>query len=236
MNPFANSKRGSSDSGGHEHDGDAEERSERWLISYADLITTLMVFFLALYVLQLARYRELESKAFEQQHAVRQLESTAKTAAETQAASDRAHEAAKSTLLALLKPLDDSGHIAMKNTSQGVEIAINAKVLFNSGDARLLPESSAVMSHIAQVLASHSARHVLVEGHTDSVPISNAKYASNWELSSARAGAVVRYLVDKGVAPHRLSAVGRADNVPFVLGDDETARAANRRVTILVQY
>ncbi len=229
MNIFAGGKRPPSDMSGHEREDDSEERSERWLISYADLITTLMVFFLALYVLQLARYRELESKVFEQR-IVKQHEASAANV------SDSAREGAKKTLMALLKPLGNSGQIAMVDTPQGLEIAINARVLFNSGDARLLPDSFGVLTEVAQVLASHSTRNVLVEGHSDSVPISNAKYASNWELSSARAGAVVRFLVEKGIGPHRLSAVGRADNDPLVLGSDEAARAANRRVTILVQY
>lgn len=233
MNIFAGGKRLASDIGGHEREEASDEHSERWLISYADLITTLMVFFLALYVLQLARYRELESKAFEQR-VVKQHEQAA--AASAANARDGVREGAKKTLMALLKPLRDSGQIAMVDTPQGLEIAINARVLFNSGDARLLPDSFAVLTEVAQVLADHSDRNVLVEGHSDSIPISNAKYASNWELSSARAGAVVRFLVDKGVAPHRLSAVGRADNDPLVLGSDEAARAANRRVTILVQY
>ena len=233
MNLFAGGKRLASDMSGHEQGDENEERSERWLISYADLITTLMVFFLALYVLQLARYRELESKAFEQRTVKQHVQVSAASAVE---AGDGAHAAAKKTLMALLKPLSDSGRIAMVDAPQGLEIAINARVLFNSGDARLLPDAFGVLSNVAELLASHSTRNILVEGHSDSVPISNARYASNWELSSARAGAVVRFLVEKGVAPHRLSAVGRADNDPLVLGSDEAARAANRRVTILVQY
>jgi len=68
------------------------------------------------------------------------------------------------------------------------------------------------------------------------VPIANAKYESNWELSSARAGAVVRYFAERGIAPHRLAAVGRADTQPLVAGDDASSRARNRRVTIFVAY
>ncbi|WP_419687641.1 OmpA/MotB family protein [Burkholderia theae] len=146
-------------------------QSGRWLISYADLITTLMVLFLALYVLQLAKYN-----------------------------------------------------------------ALDAKILFNVGDARLLPDSSPVLNQIAQALSAHAMGDILVEGHTDSVPIANAKYESNWELSSARAGSVVRYLTECGVAPHRLAAIGRADTQPLVTGDDAAARARNRRVTIFVAY
>jgi len=214
---------------GHgEHDAE-QEQAERWLISYADLITTLMVFFLALYVLELAKDHDLQTKQFEAQVASARTQHATSTAAD-------ARKAAQAMLVALLKPLSDQRAITVSESTQGVEIAINAKVLFNSGDARLLPDSIDVLTRVAKVLAAQSGKNILVEGHSDSTPISNGKYESNWELSAARAGAVVRYFVDKGIEPHRLSAVGRADNVPLVLGDDAAARAANRRVTILVQY
>jgi chemotaxis protein MotB len=229
MSILAESKRlGLGEIGHDAHDG-ADEQSERWLISYADLITTLMVFFLALYVLELAKDRDLQTKKFEAQAASARVQATTNNATD-------ARKAAQATLVALLRPLSDEHAITVSESPQGVEIAINAKVLFNSGDARLLPESIGVLDRVAKVLANQSGKNILVEGHSDSVPVTNGKYASNWELSAARAGAVVRFFVDKGIEPHRLAAVGRADNVPLVLGDDAAARAANRRVTILVQY
>lgn len=205
------------------HEDDVGEQSGRWLISYADLITTLMVLFLALYVLQLSRNKELESRLFEQQ----------RTAAVAARAPERAD--GKQQLLSLLEPLREKRQITISSVPHGVEIAINAKVLFNTGDAHLLPQSSDVLAQVATILRLHSTHNILVEGHTDSVPISTAKFESNWELSSARAGAVVRFFADKGIAAHRLAAIGRADNVPLIIGDDAAARAANRRVTILVE-
>ncbi|WP_206952628.1 OmpA family protein [Trinickia acidisoli] len=229
MSILADGKRLVSSEAGYDAHDQAEEHAERWLISYADLITTLMVFFLALYVLELAKDHDLQTKALEAQVASTRAQAATTTKVD-------ARRTAQAALVALLKPLSDAHAITVDPSPQGVEIAINAKVLFNSGDARLLPDSIGVLDQVAQVLATHSAKNILVEGHSDSVPISNAKYASNWELSAARAGAVVRFFVDKGIEPHRLSAIGRADNEPLVLGDDAAARAANRRVTILVQY
>jgi chemotaxis protein MotB len=124
----------------------------------------------------------------------------------------------------------------MRESARGVEIEINAKILFRSGEAHLIQDSDAVLNQVATALKEHSAQQILVEGHTDSVPISTTKYESNWELSSARAGSLVRFLVDRGIEPHRLAAIGRADNIPAVMGDDPLARAANRRVVIIVQY
>jgi chemotaxis protein MotB len=231
MSTLADGKRVTASEAGYDADDHTEEHSERWLISYADLITTLMVFFLALYVLELAKDRDLQTKALEAQVASTRVQAATNA---TQAA-DARKAAARAALVALLKPLSDEHAITVADSPQGVEIAINAKILFTSGEARLLPDSIDVLNRVANVLQAHSAKNILVEGHSDSVPISNAQYASNWELSAARAGAVVRYFVEKGIEPHRLSAIGRADNVPLVLGDDAAARAANRRVTILVQ-
>ncbi|PVX78912.1 chemotaxis protein MotB [Paraburkholderia unamae] len=203
----------------HGEDEGGEAHSGRWLISYADLITTLMVLFLALYAMQLAKNKESE---------IRSATQGAPAAAVKPPATDQA-------LLASLEALRQRGEITIVPVAHGVEIGINAKILFNAGDAALLPESLGVLGRIADVLRAVPAGNILVEGHTDSTPISNAKYASNWELSSARAGAVVRYLVERGIEPHRLAAIGRADNYPLVAGNDPASRAMNRRVTLIVQ-
>lgn len=231
MSTLTDGKRAVSSYADHDAHDAEHEHSERWLISYADLITTLMVFFLALYVLELAKDRDLQTKALEAQVA----STRAQSVTNANKALDARRAAAQAALVALLEPLSDQHAITVSQSPQGVEIAINAKILFNSGDARLLPDSVGVLERVAKILAAHSAKNILVEGHSDSVPIANAQYASNWELSAARAGAVVRFFVEKGIEPHRLAAIGRADNVPLVLGEDAAARAANRRVTILVQ-
>lgn len=230
MSTSTGSKRLPTDKTAHQDGHDSGEQSDCWLLSYADLITTLMVLFLALYVLQLAKNSELQIKTL-QHHPVKEAVDVQPPVASTDA-----KEAAKKQLLSLLAPLQGNRQITISHTPQGVEIAINAKVLFNSGDARLLPESFAVLDQIAKVLRERARNNVLVEGHTDSLPIATAKYESNWELSSARAGAVVRFFADKGIEAHRMAAIGRADNFPLVIGNDAAANAANRRVTILVEY
>jgi chemotaxis protein MotB len=207
----------------HEDEGEGHDsQSSRWLISYSDLITTMMVLFLALYVMELAKHKEMEIRY--QSLATPQQQPAA------------APPATEQTLLTSLGPLSQRGEITILRAAHGVEIGINAKVLFDAGDARLLPDAFGVLDKVADVLRQVPSGNILVEGHTDSTPISNAKYASNWELSSARAGAVVRHLVERGVMPQRLAAIGRADNFPLVAGNDPASRAQNRRVTIFVQY
>ncbi|WP_261528709.1 OmpA/MotB family protein [Burkholderia multivorans] len=208
-------------------DDDAEgTQSGRWLISYADLITTLMVLFLALYVLQLAKVNALDAR----ERTRARLDDAAARTAEPQA------PARVPAWVAQLDALKAGGRISLVKAPHGIEIGIDAGILFRVGDAHLLPDALPVLDRIAQALGPHASGDILVEGHTDSVPIANAKYESNWELSSARAGAVVRYFAERGIAPHRLAAVGRADTQPLVAGDDASSRARNRRVTIFVAY
>jgi len=208
-------------------DADAEgTQSGRWLISYADLITTLMVLFLALYVLQLAKVNALDAR----ERTRARLDDAAARTAEPQA------PARVPAWVAQLEALKAGGRISLVKAPHGIEIGIDAGILFHVGDAHLLPDALPVLDRIAQALGSHATGDILVEGHTDSVPIANAKYESNWELSSARAAAVVRYFAERGIAPHRLAAVGRADTQPLVAGDDASSRARNRRVTIFVAY
>lgn len=215
-------------------DDDAEVLSERWLISYSDLVTTLMVLFIALYAMQLAKHRELETKNLALAPVEKNLGDANTHVPRTEALEQL--QASKRELISSLKVLRDKQEILMRESARGVEIEINAKILFRSGEAHLMQDSDAVLDQVATALKEHSAQQILVEGHTDSVPISTTKYESNWELSSARAGSLVRFLVDKGIEPHRLTAIGRADNIPAVMGDDSPARAANRRVVIIVQY
>ncbi|HEF4769366.1 OmpA/MotB family protein [Burkholderia multivorans] len=208
-------------------DADAEgTQSGRWLISYADLITTLMVLFLALYVLQLAKVNALDAR----ERTRARLDEAAARTSEPQA------PARVPAWVAQLDALKAGGRISLVKAPHGIEIGIDAGILFHVGDAHLLPDALPVLDRIAQALGPHATGDILVEGHTDSVPIANVKYESNWELSSARAGAVVRYLAERGIAPHRLAAVGRADTQPLVAGDDASSRARNRRVTIFVAY
>ncbi len=114
-----------------------------------------------------------------------------------------------------------------------VGIDIDAGLLFREGDAALSDEARSLLSEVAQLLRARP-HHIRVEGHTDSKPIANERYASNWELSSARAAVVVRQLAASGIAEMRMSAVGMAANRPLGLNDTPEGRALNRRVHLVL--
>lgn len=205
-------------------DHEDEASQERWLLSYADFITLLMVLFMMLYALQLVKVEDINAN------------NARSTASPRDASPQTAISTQENLWLEELAPLVDQGLVRWMRDKRGLEININAGTLFSSAEAKLLPQSKPVLIQIAKVLRHWENNLILVEGHTDSQPISTDKFESNWELSSARAGSVVRYFVDQGLAPNRLTAMGRADNVPASLGDTAADRAKNRRVTIRVPY
>jgi chemotaxis protein MotB len=112
------------------------------------------------------------------------------------------------------------------------------KILFDSGEAIIKPEGEAVLQKIADVLAQHTNRQVHVIGHTDNVPIhpkARSRFPSNWELSTARATAAVRFLCEKaGVDPNRLGAVGYGEFHPVANNAAADGRAQNRRIELVV--
>jgi chemotaxis protein MotB len=108
------------------------------------------------------------------------------------------------------------------------------QVFFDSGDATLKPTAKKLVDKIAVVVAGERRHPVVVEGHTDSQPISGSHYPSNWELSGARAGAVVRDFVANGVLARRVSLSGFASQEPIASNSTPDGRAKNRRVEVVL--
>jgi chemotaxis protein MotB len=128
--------------------------------------------------------------------------------------------------------------VALERASARVTVAIADRVLFPSGQATLTPAGEAVIDKVATALAGVSDRRVLIEGHTDNVPIGpdlRARFPSNWELSTARAAEVVRRLIDRAhLSPERVQPAGRADTDPVMSNDTEDGRRRNRRIEIIL--
>jgi len=117
-------------------------------------------------------------------------------------------------------------------------IEVGETALFGSGQADLTKKGASVISRLVKTLNQYSGYHVRVEGHTDSVPIGEdlkSKFQSNWELSTARATTVVRYMIyGLNMDPNRLSAVGYAKYRPVASNDTGQGRAKNRRIRLVV--
>ncbi len=114
-------------------------------------------------------------------------------------------------------------------------VALQEKILFDSGKAKLKPEGEAALATVTEVLKSIPNRKFQVAGHTDNVPIRTRRFKSNWELSVARALNVVKFMIKQGMPPERLSAAGYSQYSPVASNDTPEGRAENRRIEIVLQ-
>jgi flagellar motor protein MotB len=143
-------------------------------------------------------------------------------------------EAERARLEQRLKALAATGLVQVDDG----KVILQTEVLFASGSDDLLPEARAVLMRLAaplaQILAGEPDQMVLVGGHTDDLPIHTSRFASNWELSTARATAVARVLVGAGLDPARIVSSGFGSYHPRAGNDSPDGRAANRRIEVLL--
>jgi chemotaxis protein MotB len=128
-----------------------------------------------------------------------------------------------------------NGSVVVEPQPRGLLLRVGGSVLFSGGQASIRSAGRATLDAITEFIQMYPDYQVRVEGHTDSLPVSsNSRWASNWELSTARASAAVRYLESKGIDVNRISAGGYAEHRP--LGDNKTpeGRAQNRRIEIVL--
>lgn len=145
---------------------------------------------------------------------------------------------AKSKLEQEMRSALESKDITISELQGKLEVNILDRVLFDTGKAEMKPEGAEVLMRIANILTNYPNRLIHIVGHTDNIPIragAGAKYPTNWELSTGRALAAVRYLVEKAnVDPHRLAAVGYGEYHPIADNSTEEGRARNRRIALVV--
>jgi chemotaxis protein MotB len=137
-----------------------------------------------------------------------------------------------------LSDLRNKERVWMQEKEGMMQITLDGEVTFTSGSTRLTPAGKEILDAIWDVLQNYPERAVLIEGHTDNVQIAERwqhRFRSNWELSSARANAVLHYVTDKyGLDPQRIGAVGYGEYRPITGNETDEGRAMNRRVVITV--
>jgi chemotaxis protein MotB len=272
--------------GRRRHAGKEEGSNERWLLTYADMITLLMALFMVLFSISsvnISKYQTLQKslkaafsgnilpggKAIAQQGATNNSaqvpssvelqaiepvategtsslqnssmhgSSSATAAAARQSAAQR--EAAE---FAHIKQELDA-YAAAHGFASSVQTTIEPRglvirvltddLLFASGQATLEGRADGLLAEIAQLLNVDETHPISVEGNTDDIPIRSSLYPSNWELSTARASTVVRFLIAHGVSPRRLTATGNAEQRPVDSNATAAGRARNRRVEIVMR-
>lgn len=182
--------------------------------------------------------RALESALSEERRRAARLEQSLTERHADTATAIRELEQTHDALVAALRDAITEKDVALRRAREGLTVSIVDRVLFPSGETQLTPEGRNVIDKVARVLTTTAASRIVIEGHTDNVPIGaqlRTRFPSNWELSTARAAEVVRRLVEQGMPPGVLEAVGRADTQPVASNDTEEGRRHNRRIAIVVR-
>jgi chemotaxis protein MotB len=228
---------------------------ERWLVSYADFVTMIFALFVVLFASARADRPRQSEMAVAMQTAFSELgifAPSAKIPALTPANAASIHaiadaspfagsDAQRADLLALKKTLESAlareireHTVALRFSRDGLVISLLEVGFFDSGSATPKPSSALTIQRIASKLRM-LPNELRIEGHTDDVPIHSPQFASNWELSTARAATLARALVEQySYNPEKLSAAGYAEYHPCAPNSDEQGRARNRRVDLVV--
>jgi chemotaxis protein MotB len=194
-----------------------EDISSFWLITYSDMVTLLLAFFLLMYSFSVMSQdrKEVLVEALRGKEKVEE----AKTRAELEEAARR-----------IAQQLEKAAAF-VESTETEVTVGLSSAVTFGSGDAVLSSAGEEALAKAARILAG-LPNVVRIEGHTDDIPVRGGRFLSNWQLSAARAQAVVRVFMREGLDPRRILVVGYADVVPRQGNDTPDGRAANRRIEI----
>lgn len=209
---------------------------DRWVIPYADFVTLLFAFFTALYAVTSADPGKLPSVAASVREAVSGGDGVLEGGRQPLAGGDKSLEP-EDIREAIERELRDdlsAQRLELIEDRRGLVLAIPEAFSFDNGSADLSQQAESLMNRIGKVLLG-APNGVRVEGHTDNTPIRTDRFASNWELSTARATRVVAYFVaSAGIPADRLSAAGYSEFHPRADNASPDGRARNRRVDIVI--
>ncbi|HBU69994.1 MAG TPA: hypothetical protein DEE98_06365 [Elusimicrobia bacterium] len=210
---------------------DSDLKAPLWMIIYTDMITNLMIFFLMSYCLTWLDEsdRQLAASSFAETFGGQKNE-----VMET----EKGLEKKRQTQMEEQEDLEKKAKQQFANVEineEKIKIVLPSPVLFDSGSAELKAATIKTLSEISNLIKNTTNR-VVVEGHTDNIAITaGGEYASNWELSAARAFSVIQYLIDKeGIEPKRISALGYGEFRPKAPNDNPENRMINRRIEISI--
>ena len=217
------------------HSHDDQENADRWVVSYADFITLLFAFFTTLYAIshvdlgKLARFSGSMKSAFK----VAGAESMNSAVIEGVKPVNYADMGLERDIREEFTRYALAEAVIISRDARGVTVSFNDDLFFPSGVADLKPEARPLLASIA-ALARKSRRALALEGHADNMPLKSERFASNLELSAARAARIYAVLLnEEGISPEAMSASGYGEYRPIASNATPEGRARNRRVDIL---
>lgn len=221
---------------------------ERWLLSYSDFMTLLMILFVVLYAMSnvdKTKFKQLSqslSIAMSGGKAVIAVENGVDTTENKTPAETELQRVQEEQQLEQLKKQVDSyldksgmkGSVSTNIDERGLVVSLNDNVFFDNGKAEIKADWQKKLIDLGKIL-NQLNNYIRIEGHTDNVPIKNEEFASNWQLSAVRAANVTQFLIDNSnISPQKMSAVGYSQYRPILDNSTEEGRARNRRVDIII--
>ncbi len=220
-----------------------------WLITYADLMTILLVFFVLLYSLAFFEKEKYEERI---EVIMRQLKQDQESKGGMELFDLSADLNRKISLeditglrsreKALFKKINKfvrktnlDKNITAESRNGKIILTVSGETLFSSGSARLNPSALPAFNRMIQIFDQFPEFVINIKGHTDNIPISTQAFPSNWELSAIRATTVLKHLISKGISPQRLTATGYGDIIPRVPNTTDENRDRNRRVEFVLE-
>lgn len=220
--------------------GDFERESGEgnWIVTYSDLVTLLLVFFVLLYTMTpgidkstfndvISYFQSSQSVVFEKNGSIKKKD-------------NKQLRQEWKKVKKYLKKNQFSSEVDIEQTRKGIKITLNDSLTFNSGSARILKRSEVVLERIAKAIdqGASDVQEVKVHGHTDDVPISDSsRFRSNWHLGAARAVSVVLFVKRQSkLAPKKFEASSYGEYRPVASNETAEGRRKNRRVEIFINY
>ncbi len=220
-----------------------------WLVTYADMVTLLLTFFVLLYTLTSVennKYKvaveaiKIQMENNEEPIGLMELVKIPGMMDKPITLEDVT--GLKSREKSLVEDLDrfisessEKEHISTRKVDNKIIVDINGKALFASGAAALNPSAIKIMNELIDIFYDYPDYNINIKGHTDNIPISTDMFPSNWELSAVRATTVLKFMISRGIGPERMTATGYGDILPLVPNTSEENRAQNRRVEFVLE-
>lgn len=210
----------------------------RWLLTYSDMITLLMIFFITMYVISsvnMEKFRALaDTLSITLKGTPAGLLPDGASIAPSQGGEAAQMAQVEAELKEYLTKQNLDRQVTVRQEERGLVVSFQETILFTRGSAALTPEARRIIARVGDIL-KEVPNYIRVEGHTCNLPIHTPQFPSNWELSSARATNVVRELITSSqISPERLSATGYGEYRPRHPNDTEEHRQLNRRIDILI--
>ncbi|MEH0022077.1 MAG: OmpA family protein [Desulfobacter sp.] len=220
-----------------------------WLVTYADLMTLLMVFFVLFYSLATFEKKQYQEKLSTVDEIIKQnpeLEGMMKFVGRPDGFDKKIRideitgirtrdSALYRSMEKMVNNSENKEQLSMDSSSGKLIITVSGEALFKSGSARLNPSSLPEIDRMVELFREYDEYNINIKGHTDNIPIATKAFPSNWELSAIRATTVLKHLISQGIEPQRLTATGYGELIPLVPNTTPENRAKNRRVEFVLE-